>query len=299
MVEKQAKNDCGVCSKPSYVPAGETCCPEKCQRCEKKKCTENDACQCSICHCGCLDGEIRDLKCGEHGCPQCRIKCTTSKRCQCTLCDCGCEPIFRQGKLCYEANEKCKDCKEKCKDSTDGDCICGLCNCGCNGAMCSCCSWCNPGTKCPGEGECDGKEQHSEECKSLLGGRGKEHDAGKYYCRHAKEAGTCKPENCDNTEYFYVSSKCTSKCTNCGKLCPQDAFLRLCYIGVPILLIVAIMVSVCRLYPGPFRKVYYGLRATFVDWANSSGASTNLAGGRIHEEIDTDEYSAFPFKGLM
>ncbi|GBE58959.1 hypothetical protein, conserved [Babesia ovata] len=157
--------------------------------------------------------------------------------------------------------------------------------------MCCCCRWCNPSTKCGSKGECDGEDEHSEECKKAG------HDGGTYYCRHGTEANKCK--DCDKTEYFYGVGKCRIKCTNCGKLCPQDAFLRLCYIGVPILLIVAVIVSVCRLYPDPFRKVFYGLRASFAKSFKGSGTSTNLAGGRIHEEMDADEYSTFPFKGLM
>ncbi|GBE62009.1 hypothetical protein, conserved [Babesia ovata] len=104
----------------------------------------------------------------------------------------------------------------------------------------------------------------------------------------------------EGSAHFYLGQKCRFPCTNCGKLCSQDAFRRGCYIGVPILLVSVAIVFVCRLYPGPFRKMFYGLRAAFANSIKGSGASTNnLAGGRIHEEMDTDEYSAFPFKGLM
>ncbi|GBE59196.1 hypothetical protein, conserved [Babesia ovata] len=310
-----------------------SCCSPGCQRCVKKKCEAGIPCQCYSCGCECQnDPEVKAGKrpCKEsQTCKRCAEKCKKVEkggRCTCYLCGCGiycngvncqccrwCNPYTtctgpdncdqKEDKhdekecnkgMCAKYPGTCGKCVCKGKDSGQtGDLECSECKCSCNGDC--------PRTKCfkakhgPNH-NCDcTTDKHAVKCVCECICNCSSY--GNFFCEHGKKDGECTEDNCE--AMFYYAGKCRFKCTNCGKLCPQDAFRRGCYIGVPILVIVAIMVSVCRLYPGPFRKVYYGLRAALVNSFNSSGASTNLAGGRIHEEMDTDEYSAFPFKGLM
>ncbi|GBE59949.1 hypothetical protein, conserved [Babesia ovata] len=343
----KAKNPCGCDISACHKKKGETCYDANCMLCE-----------------ACCPPE----------CPFCEKKCkpgTDGKKCECYNCICGCQEEDKKKKKCSESG--CKRCVVRCKDLQAGDrCSCYLCNCGdhCDGVNCQCCKWCNPYSRCPGEGQCDRDDTHDEKecpkgvcgvnpggCTELIckcdGTTGARKPSGpcpckctckgtcprikchrakctksvhgdactNLYCESSKTIGKCVCVcecSCNVIGYYfdkegnpvdiidkkghayaYLGRRCRFKCKNCGKLCSQDAFRRGCYIGVPILLVSVAIVFVCRLYPDPFRKVFYQLSATFAKSFKSSGASTNLAGGRIHEEMDTDEYSAFPFKGLM
>ncbi|GBE61123.1 Metallothionein like protein, putative [Babesia ovata] len=240
--------------------------------------------------------------CCEPGCENCKKNCAESgggKQCKCRLVRCACaENCYGKDgddNECQGKNKKCPRCEIKCKDQKLGAmCICANCNCGCGYGLCNCCPWCKRNSctgKCGGYviGKCDGPSK--EECKG-------------HYPYHGENKTSSHPGQCEKScrafaKFRDANGNCIAYCKDCSKLCAKHVCYRFGAIAIPVVGILIGIFIAWNLYPGPFRKVFYWLRAAFVNSFKGSGTSTNLAGGRTHEEMDADEYSAFPFKGLM
>ncbi|GBE62407.1 hypothetical protein, conserved [Babesia ovata] len=307
-----------------------SCCPPNCQFCVKKECIEGERCKCYFCECDCQkDDEVKKgnkLCKNSTACKLCAEKCkdVKDKRCLCFLCNCGdhCDGVNCQCCKWCNPYSRCpgpdncdqKEDKHDEKECNKGMCArspgtCGVCVCKdkvksasaeCSECKCSCNGDC-PRTKCfkakhGPKHNCDcTTDKYAVKCVCECTCNCSSY--GQHYCSEHIDISECSGKGCSTVIYY--AGRCRFKCTNCGKLCSQDEFRRRCYIGVPILLIAVAIIVAWRKYPEKFRKVYYKLSAATTNSFKSSGASTNLAGGRIHEEMDTDEYSAFPFKGLM
>ncbi|GBE58508.1 hypothetical protein, conserved [Babesia ovata] len=257
----------------------------------------------------CVEPSCKECKvCCDEYCGYCKKECkagTDGKKCKCRLYRCACpESCYGEDgddNPCKGGNNNCDRCKKRCTENNLGKrCICVLCNCGCSYGLCNCCIWC-PDSKCDGRGTCDGfvlKQTVKVPCES---GKCKGHGVRK---DKPCEEGAC-PTHGEEIQYncFFAkefeNGKCIARCNDCGGLCGAHVFYCIGSMIVAVTVLIFASFIAWNTYPEKFRKVFYGLRAAFANSTKSSGASTNLAGGRIHEEMDTDEYSAFPFKGLM